>query len=83
MKNDGSRNEGGLVALDKLYISINTNSAHWSFIRVAIKNKTIQLFDSQGVNAKNNKYLQAIENFTYDALTKNLRGERQDYNVWK
>ena len=67
---------GGLGSLDELYVPINVNNAHWRFIRVAITNKTIQLFNSQGVNAENKKYLQATENYMYEALTKNHRGER-------
>ena len=35
------------------------------------------------MNAENNKYLQGIDNYIYDALTKNLRQERQDFNIWK
>ena len=42
-----SRIEGGLGSLDELYIPINENNVHWNFIRVAMTNKTIQLFDSQ------------------------------------
>ena len=41
VKNNDGRIEGGLGALDELYIPINTNSAHWNFIKVAITNKTI------------------------------------------
>ena len=80
-KNDDSRIEGRLGALDKLYIPINVNSAHWNFVRVAITNETIQLFNLQGANAKNDRYLQAIENYMYNALTKDLEGERQDFNI--
>ena len=69
--------------LDGLYIPIIVNNTHWNFIRVAITHKPTQLFDLQGVNAKNNKYLQAMENYMYDTLTKNVEGERQDFNIWK
>ena len=62
VRNHDSRIAGGLGSLDELYIPINVNTVHWNFIRVAITNKTIQLFDSQGVNTKNKKYLQATEN---------------------
>ena len=65
-----SRIDVGLEALDKLYIPINVNNAHWNFIRVEITNKTIQLFNSQGVNAENKKYLRAIYNYMYEGLTK-------------
>ena len=53
VRNNDSRIEGGLGSLDKLYIPINVNNVHWNFIRVAITNKIIQLFDLQGVNAEN------------------------------
>ena len=59
------------------------NNTRWNFTRVEITNKTIQLFDLQGVNAENNKYLQAVENYMYDALTTNVEGERQDFNIQK
>ena len=78
VRNDNSRIEGGLGSLDELYIPINVNNVHWNFIRVVITNKTIQLFDSQGVNAKNNKYLKATENYMYEALTRDQREERQE-----
>ena len=71
VRNDDSRIEGGLKSLDKLYIPINVNNTHWNFIRVAIKDRTIQLFDSQGVNAE--KYLQATESYMYKALTENQK----------
>ena len=83
VRNNDSRIEGGPRSLDKLYIPINVNNTHWNFIRVTITNKTIQPFDSQGVNAENNKYLQATENYMYKALTKNQRGERQDFSIRK
>ena len=83
VRNNDSRIEGGLRSLNELYIPINVNNAHWNFIRVVITDKTIRLFDSQGVNAKNKKYLQATENYMYEALTKNQRGERQDFSAWK
>ena len=59
VKNNDSRIDGGLEALDELYVPINVNRAHWNFIRVKITNTTIELFDLQGVNSKNNKYPQA------------------------
>ena len=46
VRNNASRIEGGLGFLDELYTPINMNSAHWNFIRVAITDKTIQLFNS-------------------------------------
>jgi len=83
VRNSDSRIEGRLGSLDELYIPINVNNAHWNFIQVAKTNRMIQLFDSQGANAKNKKYLQATENYMYKALTKNQRGERQDFKAWK
>ena len=83
MKIDDSRIDGGLKALDGLYISINVDNAHWNFIRTTIMNKTIHLFDLQGMNANNNKYLQAADNYMYDTLTTHMEGERQDFNIWK
>ena len=82
-KNDDSRIDGGLEALDELYTPINVNNTHSNFTRVVMVKKTIQPFDSQAENAENNKLLQAVENYIYDALTKNKEGERQDYNKWK
>ena len=76
MKNYDSRINGRLKALDELYIPINANNSHWNLIRVAITNKTIQLIGSQ-------EYLQAVENYMYGALTKNLEGQRQYFNIWK
>ena len=55
VRNNESRIEGRLGSLDELYIPINVNNVHWNFIRVVITDKTIQLFDLQGVNAENNK----------------------------
>ena len=73
--------KGGLGSLDELYTPINVNNAHWNFIQVAITDKTIQLFDLQGVNVENKKHLQATENFMYKALTRNQKGERQDFSA--
>ena len=81
VRNDDSRIEGGLGSLDELYIPINVNNVHWNFIRVVITNKTIQLFDSQGMNTKNNKFLKAIANYMYKALTKDQREGRQDFTA--
>ena len=69
--------------MDELYIPINVNNVHWIFIRVAIMDKTIQLFDSQGVNTENEKYLQAPENYMYEVLTKEQREGRQDFTTQK
>ena len=55
---------------NRQYIPINVNNTYCNFIRVAITNTTIQLFDSQGMNAENNKYLQAMENYMYEVLAK-------------
>ena len=70
VRNDDSRTEGRLGSLNKLYIPTNVNNFHWIFLQVAITDKTIQLFDLQGVNAENKKYLRAAENYMYKALTK-------------
>ena len=69
--------------MDELYIPINVNNVHWGFMWVVITNKTIQLFDSQGVNAENNKYLKATENYMYGALTRDQREERQEFAAQK
>ena len=45
--------------------------------------KKIQLFDSQGTNTKNKKYLQATEHYMYEALTKDQGTGRQDFVDWK
>ena len=74
---------GGLGALYELYIPINLDNIHWIFIRVAMNSKTIQLFDSQGENDKNNKFLKAVKNYMYNALTKNVEGKRQDFGAWR
>ena len=83
VRNNDSRIEGGLESLDKLYIPINVNNVHWNFIRVAITNNMIQLFDSQGVCAENKKYLEATENYTYEALTRDQREGRQYFAARK
>ena len=57
VRNNDSRIKGGLGSLDELYIPINVNNVHWNFTRVKMMNKTIQLFDSQGTNTDNKKYL--------------------------
>ena len=45
--------------------------------------KTIQIFDSQGENNENNKFLKAVKKYMYDALTKNAEGKRQDFGIWR
>ena len=82
LRHDDSRIEGGLASLDELYIPINVNNVHWIFIRVAMANKTMQLFDSQGMNNKNMKYLQATEHYMYEALTKGQGTGRQNITDW-
>ena len=69
--------------MDELYIPVNVNDVHWIFIQVAITDKAIQMFDSQGVNAENKKHLQATENYIYEALTKDQREGRQDFTTLK
>ena len=78
-RNNNSRIEGGLRSLDKLYIPINRNNVHRIFIRVEIVNNTIHLFDLQGMNNKNMKYLQATEHYIYEALTKGQGIRRQNF----
>ena len=78
-----SRIEGGLGSLDELYIPINVYNVHWNFIRVAMTNKSIQLFDSQGTHIENKKYLQATEHYMYKALTKDQGTGRQHFADWK
>ena len=82
VRNHDSRIEGGLGSLDELYIPINVNNVHWIFIRVAMMNKTIQLFNSQGMNNENKKYLQATEHYMYEALTKDQGTGRQNFADW-
>ena len=53
------------------------------FIKVAMNARTIQLFDSQGGNDDNDKYLKAVKNYMYDTLTTNVEGEMQDVGAWR
>ena len=48
VRNDDNRIDGGLAALDKLYIPFNADTPHCDFIQVAVHASAIQLFDSQG-----------------------------------
>ena len=79
VRNDDSRIERGLGSLNELCIPIHVNNVHWRFIRVAMTNNTIQLFDSQGTNTENTKYLQATENYMYEALMKDQRDGRHSF----
>ena len=81
VQNNVSRIYGGLESPDELYIPINVDNTHWHFIRVAMTYKTIQRFDSQGENTSNNKFLQAVEKYMHDTITKNVEEQRQDFNV--
>ena len=65
--------------MDVLYIPIDVNNVHWNFIRVSMTNKTIQLFDLQGMNTENKKYLQATKHYMYEALTKDQGDGRQQF----
>ena len=83
VRNDDSRIEGGPGSLDELYIQINVNNVHWSFIRGAMTNKMILLFDSQDTNTENKKHLQATEHYMYEALEKDQGTGRHNFADWK
>ena len=49
---------------------MNPDGNHWNFIHVRTQEKRIELWDSQGLQASNVKYLAAAEKFIKDALTR-------------
>ena len=83
VRNDDNKINGGFTALDELYIPINADSTHWIFIKVATNANTIQLVDAQGKHDDNNRFLKADKNYMYNAYTKNVEGERQDFGAWR
>ena len=46
VRNDDERILGGLADLEELYIPINIGNSHWIFIRVDMRSKAIELYDS-------------------------------------
>ena len=81
VSNDDNSFDEGLTALDELYILINDDNAHWTFIQVTIYATTIQVFNSQGKKDENNRFLKAANNYMYNALSKNAECERQDFGM--
>ena len=63
----GGHIEDGWERLRVLYVPINIGNWHWVFIRVDMRHKAIELYDSQGsVKTGNIQYLQDMREYLYD-----------------
>ena len=81
----GEHIEDGWKRLRVLYVPINLGNWHWVFIRVDMRRKAIELYDSQGyVKPSNRQYLHDMKQYLYDELTKNLpQDSRPTFEVWR
>ena len=76
VRNNDNRNDGGLTALDELYIPTNIDNTHWNSIQAVMHTKSIRLFDSQGKKEDNHRFLKAVKKYMSNALSENAEGER-------
>ena len=82
VRNDDDRIPGGLADLEELYIPINVGNFHWIFIRVHMRSKTIELYDSMGKKESNDHYLEHTRRYIYDALHKHAGDDKPPFAVW-
>ena len=81
----GEHTVDGWERLRVLYVPINIGNWHWVFIRVDMRRKAIELYDSQGsVKPGNRQYLQDMRQYLYDKLTKDTpENRRPSFEVWR
>ena len=63
---------GGIASQEELYIPINVNRNHWNFIRIKMKEKVIELWDSLGERVSNDKLLKTAERFIKYVMSREL-----------
>ena len=63
---------GGITSQEELYIPINVNQNHWNFSRIKMKEKVIELWDSLGERASNDKFLKTAERFIKDVMSREV-----------
>ena len=60
--------QGGVAAQDELYIPISADQTHWNFIRIKMREKVMELWDSLGERHSNSKFLRAAGLFIKDVM---------------
>ena len=81
----GTLTEDGWNGLRVLYVPINIGNMHWVFIRVDMRRKAIELYDSQGYcKPSNRQYLNNMKRYLYDELIENLpQNSRPTFESWR
>lgn len=78
------RYENGINSLKQLFTPINILNTHWIFLRVEFESKRIELYDSNGKNPENRRYMENMRQFLYNEFHKDtLVEERPPYDNWK
>ena len=76
--------ENGINSLKQLFTPINILNTHWIFLRVVFESKRIELYDSNGKNHENRRYMENMRQFLYDEFHKDTPvEERPLYDDWK
>ena len=83
VRNDDERIPGGLADLEELYIPINIGNSQWIFIRVDMRSKVIELYDSMGKRQSNDHYLKHTTRYIYDALFKHAGEDKPLFADWR
>ena len=65
VKRWSARIPGGMDNLEDLYVPINKSNAHWLFLRVHFRTRTIDLYDSLGLKTSNSLYLETMLQYLY------------------
>ena len=68
--------------LEDLYVPINTNNAHWLFLRVRFTTQTIELYDSMGLQPSNSLYLETMMHYLYADYRRRQQDEVLSFQAW-
>ena len=66
-----------------MYIPISVNNAHWIFIKVDFRAKTVHLYDSLGNQQSNSHYLEETTRYIYDTTYKDSPQNRPTLDTWR
>jgi Ulp1 family protease len=75
---------GRVASQEELYIPIHANGNHWNFVRIVMRTKTVELWDSLGERASNVRYLTTANRFIMDVMAKETseRGLSEEH-LWQ
>ena len=77
-----NRIPGGIQSLQDLYVPINKDGNHWLLLKVNLPQRTIQLWDSLGIQSTNRLYLDSMLRYLYNDSHRTGSGDVTSFEAW-